>query len=183
MKKILSIMMLCLCCMAFVSCESTEEEYTGNKFKACAFVAMPTYSEDLRNLLDITVTYTAMDGTVKELKADKDGSFVAEDASYTLPATVKFVVKSKKSANYEAYKASKSTFDLLFLTPGYVAAWINQDGKETIAGQNTSTGGLSGLLAEKVDDFIKDYDKHLNFTFEGTYVKTDKGGCAFEVKK
>lgn len=185
MKKIFSIMMLCLCCMAFVSCETSEGEYTGNKFAACAFVAMPSYGLDIFGFYDITVTYTAIDGTVQELKADEEGSFIAKDASYKLPATVKYVVKAVKKSTFDEYKASKSSFDVRIMAPGYIAGWVTQDGTETFARQSTQFVGSKNLSVEKIDEYFSNetVQKKLNYTFEGTYVKTDNGGCNFEVKE
>lgn len=181
MKKIFSLLLLCLCGMAFVSCESDEPVASKSKFKSCLFRAEPEFSEDILNMYDITMTYTAMDGSVKEIKPDQNGKISVTDEYSDLPATVKYEVKAVKKATYKEYLASKPAHNLKMRVPGAYAHWMTTDGKETIARDKKDVYGLDGILAEKVNDYLTTHDKYLNFTFEGTYTKTENG-CAFNIK-
>ncbi len=181
MKKIFSVMMLCLCCMAFVSCETKEEEYTGNKFKSAIFQARPEFSEDILNLYDITVTYTAMDGTTKVMTPGEDGTIPFIDESTTLPATVKMVMKAVKKPTFDEYINSHEDFDLVAYIPRVEARYstiaegekiLLQDGKLYVVGVSRELA----LIFLEEDLFPK-----MNFTIEGTFTKTNSG-CDF-IKK
>lgn len=182
MKKIFSLMMLCLCGLAFVSCEKEDDGPTvKNKFKSCVFVAETQFSEDVLGFFDITMTFTAMDGSVKEVKPDNNGKISMVDKYDKLPATVKYEVKAVKKATYEEYKASKEKFDFVIMSPGAHANWLTTEGKEAIAYTDASIRISEGVLASDVDSYFEIHDKEINFTVEGTYTKTDEG-CRFDAK-
>lgn len=67
-----------------------------NKFMSCPFDSDVQYSADVLALFDITMTYTVMDGTVKEAKTDKDCKFYVKDKYTKLPVAVKYEVKAVK---------------------------------------------------------------------------------------
>lgn len=96
MKKYFSLLMLCLCGLAFSACEteSDEPEVSLPKFEKCIFEAGYEVNAEVGNFFDFSVTYTAMDGTVKEIKADNSGTYSINDESNKLPANVKVVVKA-----------------------------------------------------------------------------------------
>lgn len=180
MRKFFSVMMLCLCCMAFVSCETKEEEYTGNKFKSCIFQARPEFSEDILNLYDITVTYTAMDGTTKVMTPGEDGTIPFIDESTTLPATVKMEMKAVKKPSFDEYINSHETFDLITYLPRVEARYSTVAEGEKILYQDGRLEIL-GVLRETVLAHLEDLFPKMNFTIEGTFTKTNSG-CDF-IKK
>ena len=180
MKKIFSVMMLCLCCMAFVSCETKEEEYTGNKFKSAIFQAAPKFSEDILNLYDITVTYTAMDGTTKVMTPGEDGTIPFIDESTKLPATVKMVMKAVKKPTFDEYINSHETFDLETYLPRVEARYSTVAEGEKLLYREGSLEMLR-VVRETVLIHLEDIYAQMNFTIEGTFTKTDSG-CEF-IKK
>lgn len=176
-------MMLCLCGLAFVSCESSDDPFDGgNKFKACAFVATPTFSQDLLNLFDFTMTYTAMDGSVKTVKPNTKGELYAEDVYQNLPATVKFEVKAVKKANFDEYLKSKDVFDFSVVVPGYVASYLSSSGELVLLHADVNEFDMKGIKSEVAADYLSKRDNFFNYTFEGTYTKNSNGTCSFSVK-
>lgn len=100
---------------------------------SCPFDSDVQYSADVLALFDITMTYTVMDGTVKEAKTDKDCKFYVKDKYTKLPVAVKYEVKAVKKATYEEYKASKEMFDFYLKAPGAKANWVTKDGETAIS--------------------------------------------------
>lgn len=117
--------------------------------------------------------------------SNKDGNiykFEVEDESTKLPATVKLEVKVVKSANYEAYKASKEKFDLMFFEPTFTTSWTNTKGEVFKDDARTNTIGGEGISAENVDQYFELHADHLGYAIEGTFSATDNGGCTFKLK-
>lgn len=118
--------------------------------------------------------------------SNKDGNiykFEVEDESTKLPATVKLEVKVVKSANYEAYKASKEKFDLMMFEPKFTTSWTNSKGEVFKDDAGGTTIGGEGIPAENVDQYFELHADHLiGYTIEGTFSATDNGGCSFKLK-
>lgn len=173
-------MMLCLCCMAFVSCGDDDEEAV-DQFKSCVFKAEPAFSEDILNLYDITMTYTAMDGTVKQLTPDKGGAFPVLDECTKLPATMKIELKAVKKPTFDEYLNSKDDFEILFASPMVQASYVTVGGKSKVLWEDGHKYFYVNVSRESALMYLKNHDDLMNFTIVGTFSKSGNG-CTF-VKK
>ena len=180
MKKLFSILSALLVLgMVFTSCDKSEDEPfddSNYNFKSASFQFMDPFSEDLANLLDLTCTYTSMDGTTKNVKLDEKFAFNFVETSTKLPVSFKVEVKAVKSANYETYKASKESFKVV--VPTYPLCLVyseNQAGQKSILDDVKVSAHESTIDAEKIDEYIDLVLKYLDYTYGGTFEKDGKG--------
>lgn len=174
MKKIFSVMMLCLCCMAFVSCGDDEDV---NAFKSCVFKADPSFSADIMNLYDITVTYTAMDGTVKVITPEK-GVFHILDEGTQLPATVKLEIKAARKSTFDEYFNSQDAFVIMVNSPLAQASYVTVGGESKGLWDDKYEGYYVTEVPEFALSALKEFEPHFSYTVEGTFTKSGNG-CTF----
>lgn len=172
-------MMLCLCCMAFVSCGDDDEEAV-DQFKSCVFKAEPTFSHDMMNLYDITVTYTAMDGSVKVI-TPQNAAFPILDEGTQLPATVKLEIKAVKKPTFDEYMNSKDEFNIMINSPLAYASYKTVGSESKGLWSDKYEGYYVGVSREEALVCLKNLEPHMNITIEGTFTKSGSG-CTF-VKK
>ncbi|MCQ2244178.1 MAG: hypothetical protein MJZ32_07955 [Bacteroidaceae bacterium] len=180
MKKIIVMTMAMLAmAFAFTSCGDDDEE-SADKFKSCVFKAEPSFSNDMMNLYDITVTYTAMDGSVKVI-TPQNGTFPILDEGTQLPATVKLEIKAVKKPTFDEYMNSKDEFNIMINSPLAYASYKTVGSESKGLWSDKYEGYYVGVSREEALVCLKNLEPHMNITIEGTFTKSGSG-CTF-VKK